>query len=77
MCENKNPEAIRFETRPSAGLALPAGFGVNLPQSEEPTSIPGATPLSDITAPAYKVWQVLLIALIPLLLVLFLSLFLA
>jgi hypothetical protein len=77
MCENRDPDIVRFETRPSAGLALPAGFGVNLPQSEEPTIIPGATPIQQPPEPSYKVWQVALIALIPLLLVLFLSLFLA
>lgn len=76
-CENNDPTIIRFESRPSAGLALPAGFGDKLPQSDEPTSIRGATPIpSKDQGPTYKVWQILLIALLPLLLVLFMSLFL-
>jgi hypothetical protein len=87
MCENKDP-VTRVEVRPSAGIDLPAGYGSNIPQSNEPSNLPGATPIgtpttllpggiSNLTStPTYKVWQVLLIALIPLLLVLVLGCFL-
>ena len=78
-CENKNP-VTRQEVRPSAGIDLPPGYGVNIPQSNEPTSIPGA---SDFAPPSragaqtgYKVWQIVLIALIPLFLILILAPFL-
>jgi hypothetical protein len=87
MCENKDP-VTRVEVRPSAGIDLPAGYGSNIPQSNESSNLPGATPintpttllLGGISTPVtstYKVWQVLLIALIPLLLVLILGCFLA
>jgi hypothetical protein len=87
-CENKDP-ATRVEARPSAGLDLPPGYGSNIPQSEESSQLPGATPIDTPTTllpggiPStsdqmhYKVWQVLLIALIPVLLVLILGCFLA
>jgi len=89
-CENKDP-VTRVEVRPSAGIDLPPGYGVNLPQSNQAAYIPGATEIgtSSILLPGgiqtstapmqttYKVWQVLLIALIPLLLVLVLACFLA
>jgi hypothetical protein len=86
MCENNNP-VTRVEVRPSAGIDLPAGYGSNIPQSNEPSNLPGATPINTpttllpggISTPDtinYKVWQVLLIALIPLLLVLVLGCFL-
>lgn len=89
-CENKDP-VTRVEVRPSAGIDLPPGYGVNIPQSTEASDIPGATPVGTSSVllpggiqsttptqpPTYKVWQVLLIALIPLLLVLIMGCFLA
>jgi len=86
MCENKDP-VTRVEVRPSAGIDLPPGYGSNIPQSNDPSNFPGATPINTpttllpggISTPDtinYKVWQVLLIALIPLLLVLVLGCFL-
>ena len=89
-CANKDP-VTRVEVRPSAGIDLPPGYGVNIPQSTEASNIPGATDvgtssvllpggIQTTTAPlqtTYKVWQVLLIALIPLLLVLVMACFLA
>jgi hypothetical protein len=87
-CENKDP-ATRVEVRPSAGIDLPDGYGFNIPQSDEPSNLPGATDISTPTTllpggiqgikppQQYKVWQILLIAILPLLLVLILSCFLA
>jgi hypothetical protein len=98
-CANKDP-VTRVEVRPSAGIDLPAGYGSNIPQSEEPSNLPGATDISTPTTllpggiqtqtastifspggkPAdqrYKVWQIMLIALIPLFLVIVLSCLLA
>jgi hypothetical protein len=88
-CENKDP-VTRVEVRPSAGIDLPPGYGANIPQTEMASNIPGATDISTpttllpggirpISAPAhqYKVWQILLIALVPLLLVIVASCFLA
>jgi len=89
-CENKDP-VTRVEVRPSAGIDLPPGYGVNIPQSNEAAYTPGATDIgtssillpggiqstSPTQLPTYKVWQVLLIALFPLLLVLVLACFLA
>ena len=88
-CENKDP-VTRVEVRPSAGIDLPPGYGSNIPQSDQASNIPGATDISTPTtllpggpdtattaaAPQLKVWQVALIAFIPLLMVLFLSFFL-
>lgn len=78
QCDNKDPHITRIETRPSAGVTLPAGYGVNLPQSEQATTIRGA---SEFTPPTpigsnYKVWQLLLIAFLPLILVLVMAFFL-
>ena len=85
-CENNNP-VTRVEARPSAGLDLPTGYGKNIPQSEEPSQLPGATPIDTPTTllpkspeeapPKYKVWQILLIALIPVILALVLMCFIA
>jgi len=86
-CENKDP-VTRVEVRPSAGIDLPDGYGFNIPQSEEPSNLPGATDIStpttllpggipEITLPQYKVWQILLIAILPLLLVVVLACFIA
>ncbi len=77
-CDNKNTNITRTEVRPSAGVSLPPGYGLNLLQNEEPSDIPGAstfTPLKPYDS-GYKVWQILLIAFLPLILVLVLSLFL-
>jgi hypothetical protein len=77
-CENKNPKINKIEVRPSAGISLPIGYGLNLPQSEEESYIPGASTFVPPTRydSGYKVWQILLIAFLPLILVLVLSLFL-
>jgi len=87
-CENKDP-VTNVEVRPSAGIDLPAGYGLNIPQSNRASSIPGATDIGTSTIllpggikslpppPTYKVWQIFLIALIPMLLVLVLGCFLA
>ena len=87
-CENKDP-VTRVEVRPSAGLDLPPGYGQNISQNEESSEFPGAT---DITTPTtllpggitssvvstggYTMWQILLIAAVPVALVLFLACFL-
>ena len=82
-CDNTNPIIQRVETRPSAGIDLPEGYGFNLPQSEDPSAFPGATDLRDLPGArseqsigGYKIWQILLMALVPLAVVL-LSSFLA
>jgi hypothetical protein len=76
-CETTIPDILsQIETRQSAGISLPAGFGDKLPQSDEPTPVKGATPIDDTPAPSYKVWQIVLIGLIPLLLALVMSFFL-
>jgi hypothetical protein len=87
-CDNKDP-VTRVEVRPSAGIDLPPGYGSNIPQSDVAANIPGATPIdtpttllpggiqgASVETPHYKVWQIFLIALIPLLLVLIMSCFL-
>lgn len=86
-CENKNP-TTRDGVRPSHGVDLPAGYGVNIPHSDEPSETRGA---ADISAPMtllpggiqgptphpqYKVWQILLMAILPLLMVLVMACFL-
>jgi hypothetical protein len=49
--------------RPSGDGALPPGFNVNLPQSDEASTTPGATSLPDSPIePSYKVWQIFLVA---------------
>lgn len=76
---------VGIETRRSAGTDLPPGFNVNLPQSDEPTPIKGATPLDQLpkaTDPTMrgdepvpsgqKVWQIVLKSLL-----IFLVIFLA
>jgi hypothetical protein len=76
-CDNTNPVISRVETRPSAGVDLPEGYGFNLPQSNSASEFPGATRLTDLPIPApttwtsgYKIWQILLIALVPLVFIL-------
>ena len=86
-CENKDP-VTRQEVRPSAGIDPPRGYGSNIPQSDSSSNFPGATPIGTPTTllpggilkptplpNTYKVWQIFLIALIPLLLVLVLACF--
>lgn len=49
--------------RPSGDGTLPPGFNVNLPQSDEASTTPGATSLPDSPIePSYKVWQIFLVA---------------
>ena len=77
-CDNKNTKITRVEVRPSAGVALPTGYGLNLPINDDESGIPGASTFVSPTPydSGYKVWQILLIAFLPLFLVLVLSLFL-
>ena len=81
-CDNLNKIPEGLENRPSAGVSLPRGYGSNIATSSEPTPTKGEAPFFPVntaevgTTPAsYKVWQVLLIAILPLILVLFLSCF--
>lgn len=75
-CDNLNKIPMGLENRPSAGVTLPPGYGVNLQTSNEPTpTTKGEAPFSTQSPPRLPVWQVLLIAIIPLILVLFLSCF--
>ena len=81
-CDNLNKIPEGLENRPSAGVSLPRGYGSNLATSTEPTPTRGESPFFPVntaevgTTPAsYKVWQVMLIAILPLILVLFLSCF--
>jgi len=78
MCETEIPDILsQVESRQSAGISLPPGFGINLQQSNDPTPVPGATPLPPPSRPSegYLVWQILLIAFVPLLLVLVMAFF--
>ena len=77
-CDNKNTKITRVEVRPSAGVSLPTGYGLNLQQNEDPSDLPGASAFAPPIRydSGYKVWQILLIALLPLILVLVLSFFL-
>ena len=75
-CSNLDPNIIRVETRPSGGVSLPAGYGGKLAQSDLPSAIPGATTFTPPDGPNYKIWQIVLIALIPLILVIIMSAFL-
>ena len=60
-CQNVGPYPIFDEDfRPSSGGALPPGFNVNLPQSEEPSSTTGAASFSNPETPDDKVWQIVL-----------------
>jgi len=49
------------EFRPSGDGTLPPGFNVNLPQSDEPSSINWASPFSPPVESSYKVWQIILV----------------
>lgn len=80
----------RVELRKSKGTTLPPGFNLNLVQSEQPSDIPGATPLAAPTnfytppptkiqgdaALEYKVWNIFLLMFV-LLAVMVMALFLA
>ena len=81
-CDNLNKIPAGLENRPSAGVSLPRGYGSNIATSSEPTPTKGEAPFFPVkpeevgTTPAsYKAWQILLIAILPLILVLFLSCF--
>ena len=81
-CDNLNKIPAGLENRPSAGVSLPRGYGSNIATSSEPTPTKGEAPFFPVkpeelgnTPASYKVWQVLLIAILPLILVLFLSCF--
>jgi hypothetical protein len=78
-CENNNKTIFPIEVRPSAGVSLPEGYGNNLATSVEPTPIRGASDFNALPSPytsSYKVWEILLIAILPLIMVLVLSFFL-
>ena len=81
-CDNLNKIPAGLENRPSAGVSLPRGYGSNIATSSEPTPTKGEAPFFPVkpeevgnTPASYKVWQVMLIAILPLILVLFLSCF--
>ena len=82
-CDNLNKLPTGLETRPSAGVSLPPGYGDNLPTSTEPTPVGSSfvpesstSPLDGPLANSFPFWKLLLIAIVPLMLVLFLSCFL-
>jgi hypothetical protein len=57
--------------RPTGDGVLPPGFNVNLPQSDEASTTPGATLLPDGPVdPGYKVWQIFLVAFVFLVIIL-------
>jgi hypothetical protein len=60
-CQNVGPYPIFDEDfRPAGGGALPPGFNVNLPQSDEPSDTKGAAPFSNPQPQDDKVWQIVL-----------------
>jgi hypothetical protein len=60
-CQNVGPYPIFNEDfRPAGGGALPPGFNLNLPQSEEPSQTEGTAPFSSPQIPDDKVWQIVL-----------------
>jgi len=72
-CDNLNKIPTGLENRPSAGVSLPPGYGVNLPTSSEPT--PVGAPFAPSSESSLPIWKVLAIAFVPLLMVLILSCF--
>lgn len=72
-CDNLNKIPAGVENRPSAGVALPLGYGVNIPTSSEPTSV--GAPFRPVESTSLPIWKVLAIAFVPLLMVLILSCF--
>jgi hypothetical protein len=59
-------------------VTLPTGYGLSLEQSEEPTILKGTSEFAAVPPydSNYKIWEILLIAFLPLILVLALSVFL-
>jgi len=63
MGVGQEPPVKGAELRKSKGTALPDGFNVNLPQSDEGTAVKGATnptELGGLPEVPYKVWQIVL-----------------
>ena len=88
-CDNLNKIPVGLENRPSAGVSLPPGYGVNLPTSSTANPVgapfvtagPSRSLLNDnvTTGPlakSFPIWKLLLIAILPLVLVAILSCFL-
>ena len=61
---------VNEDVRPSGGGTLPPGFNVNLPQSDDPSSTPGATAITPDIHAGYKVWQIFLVAFVFLVIIL-------
>ena len=60
-CQNVGKYPIfNQDFRPSGDGALPAGFNINLPQSDEPSNTVGAAPFEIPQIPDFKVWQIFL-----------------
>jgi hypothetical protein len=55
--------------RPSGDGYLPPGFNINLPQSDEPSTTPGAS-FTRPEEPNKKVWQIVLLAFVFLVIIL-------
>lgn len=68
---------IQNELRPSAGTALPPGFGVNLPTSDEPTRIKDASDYQSPDTTDQKVWERMIIPILMLVIVLLAALSMA
>ena len=75
-CDNLNKIPKGLETRPSAGVSLPAGYGVNLQTSSDPTPVGTPVDSDGPLAKSFPIWKLMLIAIIPLILVVILSCFL-
>ena len=88
-CDNLNKIPEGLENRPSAGVSLPPGYGVNLPTSSIPNPVGSPFPPADSLRPmatdnvaagplakSFPIWKLLLIAIVPLILVVILSCFL-
>ena len=77
-CDNLNKIPARLENRPSAGVSLPPGYGNKLQTSTEPTPVGAPFVPAGPGGPLAKLlpaWQLVLIAIVPLILVLILSCF--
>ena len=70
--EEGAPDILQFqnELRPSAGTALPPGFGVNLPTSDEPTRVKDASDYQPPDTVDQKVWERMTIPFLMLIIVL-------
>jgi len=56
---NKTVAGVRFHIDPSQySETLPEGFNVNLPQSDKPSTIPGAAPFMEVSAPVRPIMPV-------------------